>query len=260
MKNLPKNLIICILFLLLWMKSYRAGVKENAVVGLAYFMYACYRNQIPLLLAGPYGSEIADAFSSVICSKTAAHLYCNGTFQEQILKDAENSEDIIIVIHQPFSAEWISPLLEWGSQSEKYCIFVHPFSEDLLIEPPGLMNYMIPVLTELLIDKKPTKNYFGGILNQSFALETNGRNKTFYSGFMKKLGIQGLQNSLLQLVIKDMHSMLKNQNEEFDFYFCLFPYAYLSRKCAEFMELIQNIPSIPQEMMDIFKTFSGETE
>ena len=119
---------------------------------------------------------------------------------------------------------------------------------------------MIPVLTELLIDKKPTKNYFGGILKQSFSLETNGRNKTFHSDFIKKLGIRGLQNSLLQSVMKDMHNMLKNQNEEFDFYFCLFPYAYLSGKCAEFMELIRNIPNIPQEMMDIFKVFSGEME
>ena len=88
-----------------------AGVKENAVVGLAYFMYACYRNQILLccwldLMVQP---ELRMHFHLFICSKTAAHLYCNGTFQEQILKDAENSEDIIIVIHQPFSAEWISP-------------------------------------------------------------------------------------------------------------------------------------------------------
>ena len=104
-----------------------AGVKEEAVVGFAYFMYACYRNQIPLLLAGPYGAEIADAFSSVTFSRTAAHLYCNGTFQEQILKDVENSEDTVIVIHHPFSAEWIAPLLEWSLAEQKVLCFCTSF-------------------------------------------------------------------------------------------------------------------------------------
>lgn len=239
----------------------KAGVKENnQAFGLAYFLYACYRNQIPLLIAGPYGAEIADAFSAVLFSRTAGHLYCNGSFQEQLLQETENTEDTIIVIHQPFSAEWISPLLEWSAQTEKYCIFVHPFSEDLLIEPKGLMNYAVPVLTELWIDKKPTRNYFSGILKQPFPLENTGRNRTFHSDFMKKLGILGMQFSFLQTIMKDMHIMLKNQNEEFDFYFCLFPYAYLSGKCVEFMELIQNVPNIPQEMIELFKAFSGETE
>ena len=42
---------------------------------------------------------------------------------------------------------------------DKFIFAIYTFAEDLKIEPRSLYNYFLPVLTELIIDKRPARNF-----------------------------------------------------------------------------------------------------
>ena len=135
------------------------GVSNEYVLSFAAYLCAAYKNKILLLLAGPNGRDIADAFSVALNGKTASVFDCAGVNSFSDLNICRDNEDEVIAVLNPFAPNFIAYLPELINIDDKFIFAIYPFAEDLRIEPRSLYNYFLPVLTELIIDKRPARDF-----------------------------------------------------------------------------------------------------
>lgn len=81
-----------------------AGVSEDYLRSLAAYMYAAYLNKSCLLLIGPNGSAIVDAFSRAVFGRRAGCLRCTERYNAASLEEYLHSEDVVVNIVDPFSS------------------------------------------------------------------------------------------------------------------------------------------------------------
>lgn len=240
-----------------------AGVGESSVIGLSALLYSAFINHTPLLLAGPNGRDIATAFSLAVHGRTPAVLQCIGDLVSSAVKQCEESETETVVIEQPFQHEWYNSIILLLERRQKFYIAVHPFAEDLVIEPRGLMNYCIPVLTELFVEGLPSMNYFGGRMADNFKPFASKDSSKHYNKLLKTLKINSLAKLNVQRTVSDIHEMIQSNQTDCDYLFLLYPLAYAASEIAELKEYIDNATneSKPSPKVEkLIKQYTGDEE
>ena len=116
-----------------------------------------------------------------------------------------NDEGRVIVLLDPINTGWISHIPDFTAQKDKLILAVHPFAEDLLIEPKGLYNYVVPVLTELFVDQPAYGKYVGGCFGADFrGYDRTKPQKKLH--LAKKLPMPAmLRNQLQQMLYCSVH-------------------------------------------------------
>lgn len=201
-----------------------AGIMQEFLSPVSAFLYSAYINRLPLLLAGPYGQNIADALSASLFGCRASSLNCSGDFNPDILAEAENSEADIIVIQNIFSNGWLIPLLEYIQQSKKYFIALHPFTEDLIIEPKSLFNYFHPLFTELFMGSMPSGLLVGGRNLSGYEPFTSAKSSIKHP-LLNSLYKSQLYISRMEKVLNDAEQMSGSSSPDLSFLCCYFPYS-----------------------------------
>ncbi len=234
-----------------------AGVAEEHSTGLASFLYAAFINRTPILLAGPYGGSIADAFSSALFGKTAEKLDCSAPYHSEIYKEINESTDAVITVSNALRNDWITHIPELLT-TEKFFFIVHPFSEDLLIEPRSLFAYTMPVFTELLVDAVPSGHYVGAKKSHDYKEYQSKKAKPLYEKLLKSLGCGMLVRSRIQKVLTDFHELMGSESADLDCLYTVFPYASVTHPLrAEMIELISSEMKISVGLVSDLKNFMG---
>ena len=135
------------------------GVSNDVILSFATYLLAAYFNKILLLLVGPNARDFADVFSVSLNGKTAAIFDCGCVNSLDDLQICADSDDEVIIALNPFAPNFIAYLPELVHLKNKFIFAVHPFAEDLLIEPRSLYNYFLPVFTELISDRPASRNF-----------------------------------------------------------------------------------------------------
>ena len=218
-----------------------AGVIDGFALPLAAYMYAAYLNRCPLIMIGPNSNAIIDAFSGAIFGRTVGTLECSDKYSAGSIRKCFSSSDKIIKITNPFSNEWVNRIPEIITKnSEKYFFVVHPYSEDLLIEPKSLYSYMLPIFTDLLIEKAPAGQITGGKQMNNYK-EFQIVNRTNIHGkILTEMHAPLLVRSNIQTLLSNMHAMLNDKNIDYDVLFALFPYAYATMQMPLLLDAINN--------------------
>ena len=204
-----------------------AGVSSDKVIGLSGILYAAYLSKVPLLLAGPNGLEIANAFSLALYGCTPGTLHCDGDFNESDLQQATNSNTEIVVIENMFEHSWYSGILRLLSQRRRFYMVVHPFGEDLAIEPNSLINYCFPLYTDSLVDSASTMNYVGGYMVEPFTefVQEKINERKCYNKLLKEMKLSLYAKKAVQRMLTDYHALLPGNTTEEDYTFVLEPLA-----------------------------------
>ena len=126
---------------------------DDQIDHFAKYLRAAYDNHIPLMLVGPNGRRIADAFSIALNGSTAATFDCAAVNCLDDLNIISSSNDPIIAVLNPFAPNFIAYLPELLGIEGKFFIALYPFVEDLRLEPRSFFNYFTPVFTELIFDQ-----------------------------------------------------------------------------------------------------------
>ncbi len=84
-----------------------AGVSIDFCDKLALFVCAACKEKIPLILTGPNGRNIADAFSCSVFGKSAAYANCTENFDIECIQQITNSAENVFVIDNAFSNKWL---------------------------------------------------------------------------------------------------------------------------------------------------------
>lgn len=217
-----------------------AGVSSKYRDSLAAYMYSAYLTHTPLLLAGPCGKSIANAFSSALNARLAGVLNCSNPFDSDALKEVMNSNDKVIIIENPFSSEWIYTVLDIISTPDKFIILVTPFTEDLSIEPSGLLNYVLPIFTELFVDSEPTNAFAGSKASEKYIppVGKSGSNR-LYNRILSQMRISMFSVKRINAVVEQAASIYEI-NEGTDLLYILLPCAYVTGNNNKLLEMIHN--------------------
>lgn len=237
-----------------------AGVSHAVSLGLSALMYSAYLRRIPLLLAGPNSSEIADAFSLAILGKLPGRLLCEGAFDRETLQKLVESEDEVIVIEQPFESEWYSHVVKLLAERKKFFIALNPFAEDLLMEPVGLWNYCVPVMTETIVTSTASGQYISGSASDAFkhfAVSEDVR-RFKEANF---LNLRPMTSTNVQSLGADLTEMCDGENIGSEYPLLIYPLAFLNGEIDTLRERIQDgSNAVPSEIRDLMKPFLGDEE
>ena len=234
-----------------------AGVSEKYSVGFSAFLYSASINHIPILLAGPNGNSIADAFSAALYGRTAGVIDCSGPYYSSIKDNINASDDEVFIMKNALRNDWITRIPELRLSS-KFFFIEHPFMEDLLIEPKGLFSYALPIFTELIMEAVPTRQYVGARKNYNYSEYQSQKVQPVYDKLLKSIGCNVYTRSQLQKVITDFHAIHQSENADFDCLFAIFPYAYLAdRHQNPLLDMLSKSISISNELKKELVIFTG---
>lgn len=237
----------------------RAGVSEKHSLNFAAFLYAAYTTQTPLLLAGPNGRDIADALSAALFGRSASVLRCENDYLPSAVEACMCSEGRIVVVMNPLSSSWVDHISELTARKGKFLMMVHPFAEDLLIEPRGLYNYMLPVLTELFVDRVSVGNFRGGCFGDGFSDHVHAKPQKRIP-LVERIAMPPLVQGKLRQILADTKALSEDSSADDDFLFGVAPYAYVIGKAGILREELQSGHSISKDTKSLLQAFLGEPE
>lgn len=238
-----------------------AGVEKESIE-FAGFLYASYLNNISLLLCGPNGEEIANAFSAACFGRLAAVFDCNQSFSFQKLEQVLNDTNEVLIIKNPFNNVWSNYIADFVTKKNAFCILINPYVEDIIIEPNGLYNYVLPFFTETIVDKmaSPANEFWGGKKSKDF-LEYKGakseKEDRTYNSLLKDLNVSNLLNYRINNLIYYMHDLTKIADKSKDYLYILFPYAYAIGKGNILADEINNNDIISDDIKEYILKFIG---
>lgn len=235
-----------------------SGVEGHYISSLAIYMFSAYTNHAHLLLAGPNGESIANAFSIGLFGKYAAVFDCNQKYDKKAIDIMMSSDDEVVIIKNPLCAEWRDAIMNLLIGNSKFLILLNPFSEDLSIEPKGLFNYVLPLFTETIINDSVRDKFIGKKQATSYEKYERRKEKPMYRDFLKKLNTTPLLTNRIQRVLTDMHYLDKEADNTVDYLYVFFPYAYITGMGSVFVEKIREDNKIDSEKADYMcKCFGG---
>lgn len=237
---------------------YEAGIADNYCDKMAAFMYAAYCNHFPLLLAGPCGEAIADAFSVAVMGKSSTKINCEDECSKVAIYQISELQDLVVTIKNPFQGSWVECLSETFMTGKNFYLITCPYAEDLVIEPVGLYNYMFPVLTELFVDKHPSKDYIGGICSEHYEeYVTVDYPEKRHASIVRKLKMRKLFSNKMQQLLADYHTILNNEDIDDDYLFVLLPYAYCTGASDLLKEIVDGQKGISKISSELILEYMG---
>lgn len=220
----------------------QSGVNKEHLSALATYLYGVFLSKTPLLLAGPQGVSVANAISCTMTGRYAAVLDCCGEWDSTVLDEAVCSDDVVIIVKHPFQNRWIDHLLPELAATEKMWIFVHPYADDLPLEPSGMYQYLLPLVLDIFIDHKAAPEAIlcsrkGADYKETSAAPETRRMTSPLRKLSRNLYLEMQVNRLMDVVC----ALSKKSNEAFLRCGCLlFPLAIALGRKDHFLEIIQN--------------------
>lgn len=142
-----------------------AGVNEDYAPILSSILLATFENHIPMVLAGPNGKAIAEAFSHTLFSFSCGCLECNEEYSKDVQQCIFDAPDPVICIDGFTNFNWLHSVPDICSCREKTLFFLTPYFEELFLAPKGLMSYVFPISTSEFVEELPTEDYIAGLYN-----------------------------------------------------------------------------------------------
>jgi hypothetical protein len=106
-------------------------------------------------------------------------------------------------------------------------LWVHPFVEDLAIEPKSLYNYVLPVFTDCFVEGGPSCEdpMLAGFSINDYKAFVPADKINAKSTFIKKLGMSKLVLNRLQRVLSDAKKIANSTNSDMEYLFAYLPLA-----------------------------------
>lgn len=230
------------------------GVDDRISYGFAAFLLSAYSQRIPIMLSGVNSLDIAAALSVSLDSQVPMVFDCPEAFSYQLLKDVVTCNSNIVIISGILNSSWLNHISELKAD-DKYFIFISSFAEDLKIEPVSLWNYVVPILTELLVTGSATSFNVSGngtpdILNDLEFDKDNKKIKSFERAINKYAhSSRLLTNQLIEILLGVSEIIKDNDIQKIEILCAYFPSAYLSNNADSLLELINQKSGVLKEDM-----------
>jgi hypothetical protein len=145
----------------------------------------------------------------------------------------------------------LSSVIDLLQNAEKQYFVVHPFVEDLLIEPRSLYDYIHPVFTGMFIDKFPGKGEIVGGMNMP-SYEEHGSVRASSDALLRQMHLAKYADRRLRQVLADARDMLGSEDKDMDFLLAYLPYAYVTGQTELLTDMRQALSKNARECIARF--------
>lgn len=208
---------------------------------LTAFLYATHINNVPTLIAGPGGQDIAEVLSVSMYATGAGQLTLGDECDFSIAERISESGDSIVSVQNMFGKGWADTLPQKFIRHKKQIIWTHPYVEDMLIEPKGLYNYMLPLLSECFIGSLSALETWPGKRAEKFQPYVSKETQSLRISAFKRLGLSKLLMRKLTCVLSDAKYILENpsKDKDMELLFGILPLCVLTGKLDVLKDVIE---------------------
>lgn len=112
------------------------GIEPDFCSMLTAFLYATHINNVPTLIAGPGGQDIAEVLSVSMYANGAGQLTLGDECDLSIVERISEADDSIVSVQNMFGKGWTDALPQKFTRLKKQIIWTHPYVEDMLSIAP----------------------------------------------------------------------------------------------------------------------------
>lgn len=173
---------------------------------------------------------------------------CNLSIAEKI----SEADDSIVLVQNMFENGWADTLPQKFTRLKKQIIWTHPYVEDMLIEPKGLYNYMLPILSECFIGAFPASKLWPGKRIAEFKPYISQGEQPLRISAFKHLGISKLLLNRLTHILSDAKAILDNsaKDKDMEMLFGVLPLCALSGRLDVLKNVIESESGISKSVKD----------
>ena len=243
---------------------HEAGVADEYANCMAAFLCAAYLKKQPLLLVGPNALQIVEAFSAAVALHKYGILNCNGSYDGRVIKEIGSNGEDIVIINNILESRWINRLPEILSGKDVFYIVIHPYAEDIQVEPKSLYDFVLPLFTEVFVDKRPTgKDYHCGYFKDEFNTAFVPQRKQRELTILSKLSLSPYVSDQISDLVSIMCAMAPSVSSDELFLSAGFPVAFASMEMSPLRKIIYNESqgfTVSKKMRSKLQSFIGEEE
>lgn len=208
---------------------------------LSAFLYAAHINKIPLLVAGPSGRELSEIMAVSLYASGAGHLWLGNEPTNNIAETVADYNECIVSVHNMFGKGWQDELPQSFAKLKKQVIWTHPYVEDMIIEPKGLLNYMLPVLSECFVESIPVGEPWPTKRSEKFKAYTSTKQQPLKIAAFKKLKLSKLLTNRLTIALSDAKAILNQpaKDKDMEILFGLLPLCVITGRIDILKEAIE---------------------
>ncbi|GHV97611.1 hypothetical protein lacNasYZ03_14480 [Lactobacillus nasalidis] len=201
-------------------------VSDNNQV--SQLLYTSLWTDKPLLLVGPMAEELIRVLSLVSYNREPGVLDCTENVAEGILQQIESSDDEIIIIRNLFGSKNVAKIASFVSRTTKKIFVVHPFKEDLVLEPKSLYYYFTPIVTDIFVNKV-CKSNFNNLEHLNKLLKVSPREGAYVKNYNQQVQFNPLmEDNWLQYDLEDPEDPEINKNSREILKWLQLSWAYLT--------------------------------
>ena len=217
------------------------GIEPDFCSMLTAFLYATHINNVPTLIAGPGGQDIAEVLSVSMYANGAGQLTLGDECDLSIVERISEADDSIVSVQNMFGKGWTDALPQKFTRLKKQIIWTHPYVEDMLIEPKGLYNYMLPVLSECFIGSLPALETWPSKRAKKFQPYVSEEKQSLRISAFKRLGLSKLLLGQLTRVLSDAKCILENpaKDKDLELLFGVLPLCVLTGRLDVLKDVIE---------------------
>ena len=217
------------------------AIHSDYVGMLSAFLYATHVNKIPLLIAGPAGRDFAEIMAVSLYASGAGHLWLGNEPANNIAEAVADYDECIVSVQNMFGKGWQDELPQSFAKLKKHIIWAHPYVEDMVIEPKGLLNYMLPVLSECFIESIPAGEPWPTKRAETFKAYASTKKQPLKIAAFKKLKMSKLLANRLTIVLSDAKAILNQpaKDKDMEILFGLLPLCVITGRIDILKEAIE---------------------
>lgn len=221
--------------------SHALSIDYDFCTMLTAFLYSAHINNVPILIVGPGGHDIAEALSVSIYTNGAGQLTLGNEYNFDITDELKGYDEQIVSIQNMFGKGWGDALPQAFTKLKKQVIWTHPYVEDMIIEPKGLYNYMLPILSECFVGALPALEMWPAKRAAKFQPYVSKKKQPLRISAFKRLGLSKLLLNQLTLILSDAKGILENptKDKDMEMLFGLLPLCVLTGRADILKDVIE---------------------
>lgn len=218
------------------------SVEPDFCSMLTAFLYAACIHNVPTLVAGPGGQDIAEILSVSMYATGAGQLMLGDESDISMEKTISKSAEPIVAVQNMFGKGWEDTLPQRLMKLKKQIIWTHPYVEDMLVEPKGLYNYMLPILSECFVESVSTFQIWPGKRAEEFHPYEPKEKRPLRLSAFKRLGLSKIIWERLTRVLSDAKCILENptKDKDLELLFGVLPFSVLTGRLGVLKDVIEN--------------------
>ncbi len=217
------------------------AIHSDYVGMLSAFLYATHINEFPLLIAGPSGCDLAEIMAISLYASGAGHLWLGNEPTNNIAEAVADYDECIVSVQNMFGKGWQDELPQSFAKLKKQVIWAHPYVEDMVIEPKGLLNYMIPVLSECFIESIPVGKPWPTKRAEEFKAYASAKKQPLKIAAFKRLKLSKLLINRLTIALSDAKAILNQpaKDKDMEILFGLLPLCVITGRIDVLKEAVE---------------------